>query len=408
MATITIEGIIPTKKQSEIIDGINSDIKYHIVCISRQSGKTTLALNLTMLWGINEPGVKILWVSPLFSQAQKVMRDLDNSVKGMNIIKSANFSNNIVSFTNGSELIFRSAERYDAIRGYTFDYAILDECAYFNESAWIEAIRPTLMVRGKKVIFISTPSGKNWFHKMYQYGISNEYPQYKSYHGNYKDNPFADISEIEDAKKTLPDNVFKQEYMGEFIDDGGEVFGNIKNSTFNEYPTPNGQIYCGIDLGRQNDYSVATFMDKDGRVIDIYRDNKREWSSIVDTMVMMIKKYKAITTIEVNSMGDVIYEQLSRRVKNIHPFVTSNNSKQEIIEGLILDFNEGNIQIPTPHLFEPLYNELSSFTFEYSPSTRKIKYGAPSGLHDDCVISLALSNYTRKTKIKLGKYNWIK
>ena len=408
MATTTLIGIKPSKKQKEIIDGIRGECKYHIVSIGRQSGKSILAMNLVLMWGLNNDNTKILWVSPVYSQTTKVQKELFKNIMDAGIVDSCNYSDNIITFKNGSEIMFRSSERYDNIRGYTIDYAIIDEAAYVKEEAWTEAIKPTLLVRGKKVLFLSTPKGKNWFYKMYQMGLSEDYPEYKSYRGSSFDNPFVNKNDIMESKKTLPDNVFKQEYMGEFIDDGGEVFGNIKNCTFNEYPTPNGQIYCGIDLGRQNDYSVATFMDKDGRVIDIYRDNKREWSGIVDTMVMMIKKYKAITTIEVNSMGDVIYEQLSRRVKNIHPFVTTNNSKQEIIEGLILDFNEGNIQIPTPHLFEPLYNELSSFTFEYSPSTRRIKYGAPQGLHDDCVISLALCNYTRKTKSKVGSYTWIK
>lgn len=365
-------------------------------------------MNLVLWWGINNPNTKILWVSPVYSQTTKVQKELFKNLLDTNIVDSCNYSDNILTFKNGTEVIFRSAERYDNIRGYTIDYCIIDEAAYIREEAWTEAIKPTLLVRGKKVLFLSTPKGKNWFYKMYQMGLSEDYPEYKSYRGSSYDNPFVSDKDIDEAKKSLPNNVFNQEYMGEFIDDGGEVFGNLKNCTFNKYPSPNGQVYCGIDLGRQNDYSVATFMDKQGRVIDVYRNNKMEWGVMINDIVSKINKYNAITSIEVNSMGDVIYEQLSKRVKNIHPFITNNTTKQEVIEGLILDFNEGNIQIPSAELFSPLFNELSSFTFDYSPSTRRIKYGAPSGLHDDCVISLALCNYTRKTKAKLGKYNWIK
>jgi hypothetical protein len=109
----------------------------------------------------------------------------------------------------------------------------------------------------------------------------------------------------------------------------------------------------------------------------------------------------------VNSIGDVIYEEIKNRYRDIHPFTTTNKSKQELIEGLILDFNEGGIHIPSKNLFNPLYQELETFTYDYNPKTRSIKYGHPTGLHDDCVISLALANYSKKTKIKRGKYNYM-
>jgi len=121
----------------------------------------------------------------------------------------------------------------------------------------------------------------------------------------------------------------------------------------------------------------------------------------------VISKYNAVTTIEVNSIGDVVFEQLKPKVKSIYPFVTSNKSKQEIIEGLILDFNEGNIKIPSRKLFQPLHDELSYFTYDYNPKTRSIKYGHPNGLHDDTVIALALANYCRKTQSTRGKYKYV-
>jgi hypothetical protein len=149
-------------------------------------------------------------------------------------------------------------------------------------------------------------------------------------------------------------------------------------------------------------------MDNEGRVIEVYRQRQQQWTIIINDIVEVLRSSGAHAIIEVNSIGDVIYEEIKKRYNKITPFVTTNKSKQEIIEGLILDFNEGNISIPSQKLFGPLYNELNSFTYEYSPKTRSIKYGSPTGLHDDCVISLALANYARKTMKKRGQYNWIK
>jgi hypothetical protein len=93
----------------------------------------------------------------------------------------------------------------------------MDEAAFMKEETWTEAVRPTLAVRGKKVLFLSTPKGKNWFYDMYQIGLSNDYTNYKSYKGSSYDTPFISHAEIEDAKKTLPENVFRQEYLAEFL-----------------------------------------------------------------------------------------------------------------------------------------------------------------------------------------------
>ena len=265
----------------------------------------------------------------------------------------------------------------------TVDYGVLDEASFMKEDAWKEAIRPVFMVRGKKVLFISTPKGKNWFYELFQLAQSKDYPQYVSYTGSSYDTPYIDSQEIEDAKKTLPENVFQQEYLAKFIDSGGEVFTNLDKNLFASYSAPAGKVYCGVDLGKQEDYTVATFIDNNGKVIDIYRANAQEWTKMTDEILQRIRKYSATTMVEVNSIGDVIYEQIKRQWQDTHPFITTSKSKNEIIEGLILDVNETNVMIPDSQLFPWLLNELEVFTYDYNPKTRSIRYGHPTGLHDD-------------------------
>jgi len=64
--------------------------------------------------------------------------------------------------------------------------------------------------------------------------------------------------------------------------------------------------------------------------------------------------------------------------------------------------------MPSKELFQALYSELSTFTYEYNPKTRNIRYGHPAGMHDDTVMSLAISNYNRKINKQLGSYSYIK
>jgi len=402
---MTYTGITPHPKQREMINGIlNSEAKYHVACVGRQYGKSLMAINLVLYWGINYGPCKILWVSPVYSQSSKVLKELMQAVGSSGIVKSCNYSDNYISLKNGTEIFFRSAERYDNIRGMTMDYGIIDEAAFCKDEAWTEAIKPVFLVKGKKVLFISTPKGSNWFKNLYQLGLSEDYPNYKSYTGSSFDTPFIDKEEIEDARRTLPENVFRQEYLAEFIDSGGEVFANIDKNLFHNWSQPVGKVYCGIDLGKQEDYTVATFIDQDGKIIDIYRDNKTEWSRMTTEILKRLKRWNATAMVEVNSIGDVIYEQIKKEWQNSHAFITSSKSKNEIIEGLILDMNEITIKIPDAELFPSLYSELSTFTYTYNPKTRNIKYGHPSGLHDDTVMSLAIANYCRKTQKSVGSY----
>ena len=398
-------GFTPHPAQHQIIQSIlKGKEKFHIAAIGRQFGKSLLGMNLALYWGINNGPCKILWVSPVYSQSNKVHKEIVAAIVDSGLIKSNNFGDNTLTLKNGTEILFRSAERYDNIRGLTCDYGVIDEAAFMRNEAWSEAIRPVFAVRGKKILFISTPKSKNWFYDMFQLGLNSDHPRYKSYTGSSYDTPYIDPEEIQDAQKTLPQSIFQQEYLASFIDNGGEVFSNINENTYSRYPQQSGQVYCGVDLGRADDFTVATFIDKSGKVLEIYRNNKQEWSTMVSEMLVLIRKWNATVMIEVNSIGDVIFEQVKKQWQNTHPFVTTGKSKPEIIEGLILDFSESSIKIPNKDLYPHLIHELELFSYEYNPRTRSVRYGAPSPHHDDCVMSLAIANYNRKQNINTGVY----
>ena len=366
-----------------------------------------MAQNMVLYWAINDPGSVILWVSPVYSQANRVQKELVRAISVGGVIKSNNYSANEITLLNGSQIYFRSAERYDNIRGLTCDYGVIDEAAFIPNDAFREAIEPVFLVRGKRVLFISTPKGRNFFYDLYQLGQSPDHPNYIAYRGRSAESPFINNEAIEEARKTLPDKVYKQEYEAEFIDDGGEVFTGLDAITVSQWPKKSGKVYCGIDVGRAEDYTVATFIDQQGQIIDIYRNNNANWSSMVSDIVAKAREYDAQCMVEVNGVGDPIYEQLRAQWPATEPFTTSNRSKQEIIEGLILDVNEVNLKIPNVELFPYLYHEMQIFTYEYSPKTRTIRYGHPKGHHDDTVMSLAIANYCRKQRRNYGSYQYI-
>jgi hypothetical protein len=110
--------------------------------------------------------------------------------------------------------------------------------------------------------------------------------------------------------------------------------------------------------------------------------------------------------VETNGAQDAIYEQIRNKVNysktRIQPFITSSKSKQVIIEDMIVSFENKDISIVGE---DWQVAELQAFTYEYNVKTRNIKYSAPVGLHDDYVMSRAITTHAQKTMKKKGTYN---
>ena len=159
---MNIKLFTPHKTQRDCINLIdNSDAKILILNIGRQWGKSMLALNLLLKWNLENKNSVSFWVSPIYAQAKKVFDELVNALKPTGLIKSTNRTEVCIKLTNGSVIHFKSAEKPDNLRGSTLDFLICDEAAFMKESIWTEILRPMTLVKGKRVVFISTPKGKN-------------------------------------------------------------------------------------------------------------------------------------------------------------------------------------------------------------------------------------------------------
>ena len=409
MEEIVVEGFTPHYFQKVIIDKIlTSNKKYHILSLGRQFGKTMLGINLMLKWALENNESTCMWVSPIYAQARKVFDELIIYLGDSNLTTSVNKSDLYIKFINGSIITFKSAERADGLRGYTLDYLVIDEAAFIKEDVWGQVLKPAVLVKGQKALFLSTPKGKNWFYNLYMLGMDNENTQYDCHYATSFDNPLINPDELWESKKTLPEHIFNQEIMAQFLDSGGEVFQNIDNycklQAFASY-NPSHKYYAGLDLAKQSDYTVLTILNQNGEVCEIFRTNKSTYELILNDVLTIVKKYKPQLLVEVNGVGDPLFERIQKAYPAAKPFITTQDSKANIIEELIISLNEGKLILPSKTLFEPLYNELNIFTFTYSPATRKLRYGAPIGFHDDCVMSLAFANQSFKMQLNYGKYS---
>lgn len=350
-------------------------------------------MNQVYHWAFNKK-VQIAWVSPIYKQAEKVYDEMVRAFISTQLIKH-NAQKLMIETINGSTIQFFSSERYDNIRGFTFDYLVCDEFAFMAEQAWTEVLRATVLVKGKKVLLISTPKGKNHFYNLFNLDGVN--PQYKSFKMTSYDG-LATKSEIDGAKETLPENVFKQEYLAEFVENGAGVFGEL---VVNDQPDKTEKYYAGVDLGRADDYTVLTILNDKGQMVYCERWRHQTWQWIVNELIPILNKYKAITYIETNSVGDAIFEQIRSQWKQVNPFYTSGQSKTEIIESLQVAIQNKQFTILNKDWVK---KEFEVFSYEYSKTTRSVKYSAPPGFHDDGVMSCAIAHHALKTLKNQGRY----
>ena len=159
----------PNKTQQKVLELLKEN-DVVVANVSRQQGKSYLARYLAVFWALQNPCI-IAYITPTLKLAKKFFKDFHLPPE---IIKSYNGSEYFIEFVNGSQLWFYSSEQADKIRGITLDYLILDEIAFYKDGEYLYygVLQPTLKVRGKKTLIISTPNGKdNIFYKLY-----NSYP----------------------------------------------------------------------------------------------------------------------------------------------------------------------------------------------------------------------------------------
>jgi len=378
----------PYNAQKEFIDKfVDTDDLFGCVVAPRGSGKTLLAINVSLYWLLQNDNQKLGWVSPTFSQAKSV---LDEIVKAApDLVVSSNRMEATITFVNGSTIKFLSADSADNIRGFRFTHLILDEFAYIKEDVVNTVILPTLNPNGVKCLMISTPAGKNhlftWYNK----------DDVVSHRITLEECPYISQDLLVEAKKSLPSDIYAQEYLAEFKDATNDVFIGIERVSIVEQYTTGGDAYVGIDTGLTDDMSVLCILSPIGRVLNIVGINNEPIHTIADKFSQTLSQYNIIGGyIEVNGIGRAMYDLLHKQYRKIKPFTTNQENKSEMVRKLISDIETNTVELPTQQLCPILHTEFSAYTYKIN-QTGKLSFGHRNGYHDDYIDALMLANISR-------------
>lgn len=335
-------------------------------------------------------GGRAWWVAPSYKMAAVGWRIIHEL--GAQVDAGISKVNRMITLPTGGTVQVRSADDPDSLRGEGLDFVVLDECGFMKEDAWTHALRPALSDRQGSAMFISTPKGRNFFWRLYQNGLDEHDAEWASWHFPTSDNPYILDAEIEAAKGGLPERIFRQEYLAEFLEDAGGVFRRVMDAataTPQEAAIDGHEYVMGVDWGRSNDFTVLTVLDSTtNELVAMDRFTKIDYGIQVGRLKAMAQRFKVTQIIaEMNSMGGPLVEQLQADGLPVTGFMTTNASKEVAIRSLEGAFERAEIRI----LNDPvLIGELQAFE-QVTMAGGKYRFSAPEGLHDDTVMSLAIA-----------------
>jgi hypothetical protein len=262
---------------------------------------------------------------------------------------------------------------------------------------WNYILRPTIGQTMGWAVFISTPKGRNWFYDLFTRGEDPQEPDYAAFQFASSDSPYFPSLEWADAKRTLPADVFKQEYEAQFLEDSAGVFRNVSSCLFPERSLTledrAGAVVIGCDVAKHTDFTVLVAMNqRTGRCFEMERFNQLDWPIQKDRILAFARKWQGRLILDATGVGDPIYDDLAWRTSNIEPFKFSSTSKVELVQRLIVAVEQQRVSWPAE--WQALTNEMQRYEYEISARGR-LSYNAPSGFHDDCVMALALANHRR-------------
>lgn len=369
------------------LDAMFCKERYGLIEASTKSGKTVSAIAWLVeqaLSGIS--GRNYWWVAPGYNQAEIAFRRIKAGLTKGSFTAFDSPQPRIVTMI-GTIIWFKSADNPDSLYGEDVYGAVVDEASRVSEDSWF-AVRSTLTATRGPVRIIGNVKGrKNWFYTLSRQAEAGA-PNMHYARITANDAVSAGVlaaDEIEDARKILPERIFKELYYAEPSDDTGNPFGldHIRACTRPELAE--GPVTAwGIDLAKSQDWLVCIGLNEVGHVCAVARWRGLPWRASIRRIWSLVGE-DTPALVDSTGLGDPVLEELQHEHGNFLGYTFTSVSKQKLMEGLSVSIQSHEITFPAG----PIPQELE--TFEYVFTRTGIKYAAAQGHNDDCVAALALA-----------------
>ena len=335
---LNLLNVKPLPSQVAIINAINNP-KYRFVsaAVSRRQGKTYIANIIGQLVSL-VPGSNILIMSPNYALSQ-ISFDLQrNLIKHFDLeVTKDNAKDKVIEISNGSTIRMGSVNQVDSCVGRSYDLIIFDEAALADgKDAFNVALRPTLDKENSKALFISTPRGRNnWFSEFFYRGFSDEFQEWCSIRATYLDNPRMSQSDIDEARKSMSEAEFKQEYEADFNTYEGQIWKfNFETQVkdLSQLDTSKMDVFAGLDVGYKDPTAlcvIAYDWDEDKYyIVDEYLNAERTTEQHAVEIQKLIDRWD-IDYIYIDSAAQQTRFDLAQNYD-----ISTINAKKSVLDGI--------------------------------------------------------------------------
>jgi phage terminase large subunit-like protein len=372
--------------QREIID---SPAKRKVVCAGRRGGKTVLAAYMAV--DALMQGRRVLLSSTSQDQADVFWEYITDWLSPL-LVSGHLYKNEVKRIVRlgAGQVQVKTGRHPDALRGGMADLLVLDECAYLDPDAWRKVGAPMLADNDGTAVFISTPSRRNWFFELYNTAVADDTGRWAAWHFTTHANPYLPQTALDALIADMTQDDYQQEIEARFLEGQGSVFRYVDERCTADRRAPYpGRFVMGLDWAQAKDFTAMIVLDmQTSTVVDMDRFNGIDWALQRGRVRAMFDKWQLSEIVaESNSIGGPNIEALQREGLPVRAFETTGTSKPPLIESLVLAFDRGEITV----LDDPVMKgELMAYERTVT-ATGRSQYSAPEGLHDDCVMALALA-----------------
>lgn len=369
-----------------------------VVKSPRQIGKSFLIEMELLRHSINYKNSVNICLSITFSNCKKIFKELYDGIVESGIIQNCDKQTMEITLVNGSQIIFKSAQQRESLRGYTIKnngILCIDEAAYIQDDIF-STVFPWTNVNHTNILMVSTPRIKQGiFYEYFIEGLNGSNFIESFDLSKFDTSEMLTAEKVEFYRRKMPKMQFITEILGEFSDSGAGVFDISKDIWLKEPLQSYDDIFIGIDwsTGSNNDYTVVSGVNASGGQVILEKTNSLSPTEQIAWITNIInkmdkKKIKKILC-ENNSIGTVYFDMLKRNLIGypIEDFTTSNTTKREIIEYLIQRIENENIKLIND---KEQYVQFGAYAMEITNSGQ-ITYNGLPGTHDDCVMATAFA-----------------
>lgn len=391
---------IPRDYQFDLMDAHQ---RFKIAVIHRRGGKSKTVLNQQIIRTQEKRGTYYYFL-PTYRQAKAVIWDeLIKKHVPKELVYKMNESELAIYYNNGSIQRFVGCEDIEKHRGINPIDVVFDEFSEMDERIWTAIIYPVLAENNGTATFIFTPKGRNHSWRLLM-KAKDDPEHWFTMVKNVTETDGLEQEEIDKARKEMPEALFNQEMMCEFLENAGAVFRRVKECTYeaNDLVNPHHFYQIGVDLAKYRDWTVIT-------PIDLYtlevkpqdRFNQVDWNLQEARIYSAAYKYNnAKMKMDRTGVGDPIVESLERKGLDIGEegaIVFSERSREHLLNNLAILIEQRKIKIPND---EGLITELEAHQFSLTEKGR-VKISVPANMTDDRVMSLALACHDISEPIKV-------